>query len=397
MKKFYVHLLSYHQHHTKMIATHTFVSLSFEEFQTKFTHALNTIDFRPTLAFAFVSTSFPLTRIMDLLKEQHINLFGSSSGGEILFNQQENHIGDKSAVVVLTDIPKDSYRLHFLPQGQESPFALGARVGEKAAASFHHPSVLLCASGILMDGQALVEGIVSRTSEKMPLFGGLAGDDGLFEKTFVFSEESITDKGAMALVLNQNKIALSGMTVGGWVSLGAEFTVNKSDGNTVYEINGQKALDMYMNYLNVKEEDLPAIGIEYPFMVKKADGTSVLRAITGIDKEKRSLTFAGSVPAGATVSFSTSPGFEIMENTREKIIAFHQNNKRADLLLLFSCIARHIALGPLISTEIKLASIKWKKPLAGFFTYGEIGNNEQETGSFHNQTFTLALLHKKRN
>ncbi len=355
------------------------------------------MNFRPSLAFAFVSPSFPLTRIMDTFREQNIRLFGSSSGGEILFDERENHIGEKSAVVMFTDIPADSFRLHFLPQGTLTPLALGARLGEKAAASFRHPSVVVGASGILMDGQALVEGIVSRTSEKMPLFGGLAGDDGLFEKTFIFTEKAITDKGAMALVFNQNKMELSGMTVSGWVSLGAEFTVNKADGNTVFEINGQNALDMYMDYLNVKEEDLPSIGIEYPFMVKKADGTSVLRAITGIDKEKRSLVFAGSVPAGATVSFSTSPGFEIMENTREKIITFHKNNKRADLLLLFSCIARHIALGPLISTEIKLASIKWKKPLAGFFTYGEIGNNHQGTGSFHNQTFTLALLHKKRN
>ena len=380
-----------------MISSHTFVSLSFDEFQTNFTHALNTIDFKPTLAFAFVSPSFPLTRIMDLFKEQNISLFGTSTGGEILFDTHANHIGEKSAVVVLTDLPKESFRLHLAKQGTLSPYALGEALGEKTKASFRHPSAIIGASGIFMDGEALVEGIVSQTSAEMPLFGGLAGDDGRFEKTFIFTGEAITDKGAMALVFNQNKVELSGMTSGGWVSLGAEFTINRAEGNTVFEINGQPALDMYMNYLNVKEEDLPAIGIEYPFMVKKNDKTTILRAITGIDNENRALIFAGTVPQGSVVSFSTSPGFEIMENTREKIIAFHDTNKKADLLLLFSCIARHIALGPLISTEIKLASIKWKKPLAGFFTYGEIGNNDHGISAFHNQTFTLALLRKKRN
>jgi hypothetical protein len=380
-----------------MIAAHTFVSLSFDELQEKLTHALNTIDFNPTLAFVFVSSDFPLTRIMDLFKNQNITLFGSSTGGEILFDSVSNHIGEKSAVVMLTDLPKESFRLHFLKQGTLSPYALGSALGKKAADTFRRPSALVGASGILMDGEALVEGILSENSKDMPLFGGLAGDDGHFEKTFIFTEEAITDKGAMMLVFNQNKIELSGMTSGGWISLGAEFVIDRAEGNTVYEINGQPALDMYMNYLNVKEEDLPAIGIEYPFMVKKGDKEPVLRAITGIDKQKRSLIFAGTVSKGATVSFSTSPGFEIMENTRDKIIAFHQTHKRADLLLLFSCIARHIALGPLISTEIKLASIKWKKPLAGFFTYGEIGGNDGEASAFHNQTFTLALLHKKRN
>jgi len=378
-----------------MISAHTFVSLSFEEFQTKFIHALNTIVFKPTVAFAFVSASFPLTRIMDLFNEQQITLFGNSTGGEILFDKETNHIGEKSAAVVLTDIPTDSFHICFVKHGSLSPYELGVEMGKQIASAFRHPSALLVSSGILMDGQALVEGVVSRTGEKMPLFGGLAGDDGRFEKTFVFTETAITDRGAMALIFNQNKIELNGMTSGGWISLGAEFTVNKAEGNTVYEINGIPALDMYMDYLNVKEDDLPAIGIEYPFMVRKADGSSLLRAITGIDKEKRSLIFAGSVLPDATVSFSTSPGFEIMENTREKIIVFHQDHKKADLMLLFSCIARHIALGPLISTEIKLASIKWKSPLAGFFTYGEIGNNDNGISSFHNQTFTLALLRKK--
>ena len=378
-----------------MISTYTFVSLSFEEFQTQLTHALNTISFKPTVAFAFVSASFPLTRIMDLFKEQQIALFGSSTGGEILFDKETNHIGEKSAGVVLTDIPIDSFRICFVQQGSLSPKELGVELGSQIVSAFRHPSALLSISGILMDGQALVEGVVSRAGEKMPLFGGLAGDDGRFEKTFVFTESAITDKGAIALVFNQNKIELTGMTSGGWISLGAEFTVNRAKGNTVYEINGLPALGMYMDYLNVKEDDLPAIGIEYPFMVRKEDGSSVLRAITGIDKEKRSLIFAGSVSPGSTVSFSTSPGFEIMENTREKIIAFHASHKKADLMLLYSCIARHIALGPLISTEIKLASIKWKCPLAGFFTYGEIGNNDNGMSSFHNQTFTLALLRKK--
>ncbi len=378
-----------------MISAYTFTALSFEEFQTKFKHALNTIHFKPTLAFAFVSVSFPLTRIMDLFKAQQIALFGMTSGGEILLNENTIHIDEKSAVVVFTDIPAQSFRLHLIKQGDLSSYSLGMEAGKKIKSAFPHPSALLGASGILLDGQALVEGIVKETSEKMPLFGGLAGDDSRFEKTFVFTETSITDRGALALVLDQNKIELTGMTSSGWISLGAEFTVDKAEGNQVYEINGIPALDMYMDYLNVKEDDLPAIGIEYPFMVQEADGSYVLRAITGIDKEKRSLIFAGTVPQGATVSFSTSPGFEIMENTREKIIAFHEAHKKADLILLFSCIARHIALGPLISTEIKLASIKWKSPLAGFFTYGEIGSNDNGINTFHNQTFTLALLRKK--
>jgi len=379
-----------------MISTHTFVSVSFSDFKTKFKHALNTIEFKPTLAFAFVSIEFSFPLLVDLFREQQIILFGSSTGGEILFDTEAAYIGDKSAVVVLTDIPSSSFQLHFVNRGKLSSFELGQALGNKIMTSFKHSSAIIGSGGILMDGQALVEGVLSKTGNQYVMFGGLAGDDALFEKTFVFTDQTISDDGAMVLVFNGSKIELSGMTSSGWISLGAEFTVNRSKGNTIFEINGLPALDMYMNYLNVKEDDLPGIGIEYPFMVKSGDGMSVLRAVTGINKEQRSLIFAGSVLQGSTISFSTSPGFEIMENTRDKIISYHNKNPKADLLLLFSCIARHIALGPLISTEIKLASIKWRKPLVGFFTYGEMGNNENGNCSFYNQTFTLALIREKR-
>lgn len=378
-----------------MISTHTFVSVSFSDFKAKFKHALNTIEFKPTLAFAFVSVEFSFPPLVDLFREQQIVLFGSSTGGEILFDTGTEYIGNKSAVVVMTDIPSTSFQLYFMNRGTLSSFELGQALGEKIGASFKHSSAIISSSGILTDGQALVEGVLSKTGDKLVMFGGLAGDDALFEKTFVFTERAISDDGGLVLVFDQDKIELSGMTSSGWISLGAEFTINRSEGNTVFEINGLPALDMYMNYLNVKEDDLPGIGIEYPFMVKKSDGSSVLRAVTGIDKEQRSLIFAGTVSQGSTVFFSTSPGFEIMENTREKIISYHNENERADLMLLFSCIARHIALGPLISTEIKLASIKWRKPLIGFFTYGEVGNNENGNCSFYNQTFTLALISEK--
>jgi hypothetical protein len=52
-------------------------------------------------------------------------------------------------------------------------------------------------------------------------------------------------------------------------------------------------------------------------------------------------------------------------------------------------------MGPLITTEIKLAPIKWQAPLAGYFGYGETGKNGNETSTFCNQSFTLVLLKEK--
>jgi hypothetical protein len=154
-------------------------------------------------------------------------------------------------------------------------------------------------------------------------------------------------------------------------------------------------LDFYTNYLNISEDDLPMMGLEYPLMIKDQDETSIFRSIIKIDKEKRALIFGSSIKEGTTFSFSASPGFEILEKTRERVIEFYEKTQHADLILLCSAVARKLAIGPLINTEIKLAAIKWKVPLAGCFEYGEIANDHDNPSKFYNQSFTLALLTEK--
>jgi len=378
-----------------MIASYTFAAESISTLHTELKKALENIEFKPSLAFAFVSVHLPITQIMDAFKAQDILLFGATSGGGLLFDKKGDVLMEKGAVFVLTDMNPAAFSLHFLKRNDKTSLEFGEQIGKKAMDSFPHPSVILATSGMSLDGQALVDGILELTAKDLVMYGGMAADEGRFQKTFVFTETFISEDGAILLVLDSQKIELSGMATSGWVGLGSEFVVSRSEGNVVYEINGQPALDFYTDYLSVSEDDLPGIGLEYPFMLKTEDNVEIIRAVTQVNSEKRALVFAGSLPQGSIISFSTSPGFEILEDTREKIIDFHSRHQQVDLLLLFSCVARHIALGPLITTEIKLASIKWKVPLLGFFTFGEYGNNENNFCRFYNQTFTLALLRDK--
>ncbi len=378
-----------------MISTYTFAAQTLNELKSELAKALESIDFEPTLAFGFVSVHLPLTKFMDVFKHQGILLFGTTSGGEILFDKQQDKLMDNGAVFLLTDINTDAFKLHFFNRANVDSNVFGKLVGHKVKDSFSDPSLILTTSGLSLDGQAMVEGVLDVVGLDVSLFGGMAADDGKFSQTFVFTETNISDNGALALVFDNSMIELTGLATSGWVSLGSDFVVNRSEGNIVYEINGQPALDMYIDYLSVAEDDLPGIGLEYPFMLKQEGNTNVIRSVMQVDTENRALIFAGSVPEGSIISFSSSPGFEIMENTRNKIIDFHAAYPQADLMFLFSCVARHLALGPLISTEIKLASIKWKVPLLGFFTFGEYGSNDGQTCHFYNQTFTLALIRDK--
>ncbi len=376
-----------------MISHYTFSCSVLSEIEKELEKALNTITFEPTLAIGFMSVKLPITKVMRLFNTQGIDLFGSSTSGEILFTKEKDIISEGGAVFVLTDINKNYYKLNLFHRENENSFDFGKRIGEKVNSFFSDASFLVGGSGLTLDGQMFVEGIMDVAGKNVTMYGGLAGDDAKFEKTFVFTESQITENGAVVLAFDKKHVKMSGLATSGWVGLGAELKVTRSEGNIVYEIDNQPALEVYKNYLNVSEDDLPSIGLEYPLMLKK-DGieNGPLRAVLNVDKENKTLIFAGSVPQGSTISFSTSTGFEIMETTRQKIIDFYEQNPRADLLILFSCVARHMALGPLISSEIKLASIKWDSPVIGYFTYGEIGNNANNVCDFYNQTFTLAAI-----
>ena len=378
-----------------MISSYTFVVESVSELKAELAKALVSVKFEPVLAFGFVSVNMPITKFMDVFESYDILLFGVTGGGEILFDKQQDKLISNGAVFVLTDLKPDVFKRYFINRNGINNYTFGKLIGEKIKASFQNPSVILATSGLSLDGQAMLDGVLDVAGSNISLYGGMAADDGMFSKTFVFTEANISDDGALALVFDGSAIELRGLSTSGWMSLGSEFVVNHSEGNVVYEINGQPALDMYIDYLNVTEEDLPGIGLEYPFMLKQGEDEIVIRAVMQVDTEKRALIFAGSVPQGSVISFSSSPGFEIMENTRNKIIDFHTLYPEADLMLLFSCVARHVALGPLISTEIKLASIKWKVPLLGFFSFGEFGSNEGRSCQLNNQTFTLALIRDK--
>lgn len=45
----------------------------------------------------------------------------------------------------------------------------------------------------------------------------------------------------------------------GWDEFGADRVITKSIGNVVYEIDGEKALELYKKYLGEEAQDLPLV------------------------------------------------------------------------------------------------------------------------------------------
>lgn len=349
-------------------------------------------DFRPTLGIIFSSVALGIPDLAEKIASAGFPVFGCSTCGEILKSEETGPVLEQSAVCCLLDIDPSVFSVLLFEKQNESSFDLGKRIGTWGREQFASPAFIVTMSGLENDGEALVKGIESATSPGTRIFGGLAGDDRKFSGTYVFSHTGCSRDGAVVIVLDRSHVEVNGIATSGWKGVGGEMVITSSEGNIVRTINNRPAVGLFEEYLNVKDKDLQEMAISFPLLVRRPDGSEVLRTFLAVDFETGSLVFAGTIPQGARVRFSSSFGHDIIEQSVHDLKVWHQEHPRADLILLFSCMARHHVSGPMIAEEITTASDLWDAPLIGLFTYGEIGHNLAGNCDFYNETLSLVSI-----
>ena len=362
---------------------------------------LAVVPFTPSLGIAFASVSLDIERVAAVIADLNYPVIGASSCGEFVHDQlledSSNYyevISSEALVLLQLELPENSVQTYSAKrQDMESDFLLGESVGKWSISQFEQPHLIVMASGLSLNGDELVRGIMSQKAN-MTIFGGLAGDDSRFEQTWVFANGQVIDSGAVAIAFDANLIDMVGNSVSGWQGIGSVKTVTHSEGNRLYTIDRQPALDTYIHYLNIAEDELPQVGVDYPILLKQGKD-SILRAVVMVDKQARSLVFAGNIPQCAQIQFANCPGTEVLQSSKMALDELHQQHSQADVVIAFSCMARHLALGPDIQDELDRAVELWKAPLIGFFTYGEIGPNAVKNTCLHNETLSLLLLKQK--
>ncbi len=161
--------------------------------------------------------------------------------------------------MLLLDLNLDYFRVVFTETSAETTFDDAKKIGTLGQELFKKPAFIIVTSGVALDGEPFVEGIVnsfekngSTENKEVTLFGGKAGDDLALEASYVFSNKKSSSNALVALIVDEDKIEVSGIATCGWNAIGTKKTVTKSIGNTVYTIDDKPALDMLMNYLGVE-------------------------------------------------------------------------------------------------------------------------------------------------
>jgi hypothetical protein len=355
--------------------------------------------FKPTLAIVFLPKKNEVQNISDIFDKKGISIFGVSSFGQFI---DKDHDTDSVAVMLL-EIKPEYFKIEFRETGNSTTKEIAKAIGEIGKKTFSKPAFIVASGGIRTDGEKIVEGIQEAAGENATLFGGLAASDFKIMETFVFSNGKISENGLLALILNEEKISVRGHAAGGSQPIGIYHIITKSDGNIVYSIDDQPALDLVLRYCGKgtdqlkKQTDMLNIASYFQIQLDRENASPIMRTPMYANFDDRSLLFAGGLPQGSKVKFSILPGFEVVDNLVAEFTEYSKNAANADAIILFSCAGREFAFGPYMSDEIDRLNKIWDAPMIGLFSFGEIGRGQDGKYEFYNMTCSLALLKENEN
>jgi len=324
---------------------------------------------------------------------------GCSTAGEIVGEEVSDH------GLVITALSFS----HAQVREARSPLAdMGdsRAAGARLAAQLQGPglrAVLVFGQGVAINGSALVAGLSGGLPPEVIITGGLAGDGGAFQRTWVLTSEGISDRHVVAVGLYGDALQIGHGSFGGWEAFGPARKVTRCENNVLYELDGEPALDIYKRYLGDYAKDLPASALLFPFSMVGKDRASLglIRTILGVDESNGSLILAGEIdPEGYLKLMHANPN-ALVDGAQHAAEMARAMMPDEGLGILVSCVGRKLVLGGRVDEELEAVADVFGQgcTLTGFYSYGEIsplvpapGGTPGESCRLHNQTMTITLL-----
>ena len=360
--------------------------------------------FKPTLAFVFCSLKQNTNAICAIFERENISVFGTSTSGEFIDGYQ----GEGSAAILLVDMNREHFAILFEEVGNGDVRAVARKIGEDALQIFKKPGFILTANGDVethqpINGEMVVRGIEDAVGPHVSISGGTAGNDLKLNGTKIFMQGRSSNRGIMALVLDEDKIEMHGLAVSGWKPVGTIKTVTKSEGGWIHTIDDKPALEVFLNYMGKpkleggnEDKNFYNLGSTYPLQIQRESGNPAMCAPAMFNKEEGSLLCEYNLPVGTKFKFSLPPDFDIIEEVLAQSTEVKEtHHANAEALLIFSCLGRLMNLGPLANEELEGLKNVWGVPMAGFYCYGEFGRTKNDKQEFHSTTISWAALKEK--
>jgi len=359
-------------------------------------NSLQSLDSKNTVVFIFGSPLFQSnSKPFDELKSFLPNslFIGSSSSGEIF----DNHVYDESLSVAILQLQHSQAKLATIPIADMTQ---SLEVGYEIAKKLNEPDlvgIFVVSDGLKVNGSNLIQGMNKILNNKI-ITGGLAGDGSRFRETWVLQDGKPKSGYVTAIGFYGKNVHIGHGSQGGWDIFGPERVITKSEGNILFELDGEPALDMYKQYLGEKANELPASALLFPLQIRSddQDDKKIVRTILGVDESKKAMIFAGNIPQGALAQLMRANFERLIDGASTAATQIPRIQKQGPLLAIaVSCVGRRLVLGERIDEEVfaTLSRLPKATQQIGFYSYGEISPLiEGQSCELHNQTMTLTTF-----
>jgi hypothetical protein len=347
----------------------------------------------------FASAQHDYPRLLRTLAEEAgtQTIAGSSSAGE--FTSSQHKEGHVSAMAIRSQNMRCALGMG---QGISTDPAAAARQVAAGFKGLNGPSLPYRSALVMTDAlaghtDAVVEQLTLATGGNYRFFGGGAGDDGRFQKTYVFAGTEALSDAVVALELQ----TLQPLGVGvahGWVPAGPGYRVTESVGTRLVSLNGAPAAQVMEQHAEATGQKFDAAD-PMPFFLHnilgiKSEGNYRLRVPLGVNADG-ALACAADVPTGTVVHImKTSQASAVKaaeQATRAALSAL--GGRKPAAALVFDCVATRLRLGRGFDDELRAcADLLDPAPFVGCNTYGQIARAEGQFGGFHNCTAVVCVI-----
>jgi hypothetical protein len=260
--------------------------------------------------------------------------------------------------------------------------------------------VLVISEGLDINGESLVRGLGEKLPRTVSVTGGLSADGEHFRETLVFTGNRAQKNTVAAVGLYGRHLKIGYGSLGGWDPFGPERQITRSEGNVLYELDGQSALALYKRYLGEHAADLPASGLLFPLSLRTRQVSApVVRTILSVNEADQSLTFAGDVPTGGYVRLMKANFDRLIDGAvGAGRVSAEALGTPVDLALLISCVGRRMVLRQRVEEEVEGVRdiVGPQAAITGFYSYGEISPfTPKARCELHNQTMTVTTLSER--
>lgn len=330
---------------------------------------------------------FTAQALNPLLKQCSLPIIGGIFPAIVYKNRQYNQgtilLGLNNAFKVTT--------LHNISQDKDYEKVIEEKIGSLAD---DINTMFLFFDGISQNIYSIIQALFNNYGLSINYVGGSAAGKAFHKKPILFSNAGLLEDAALLATTTSHS------TIGakhGWEPIEkTTYQITKSDGNIIYEINYQPALEVYKEVIEshlqttFSLKDFFETARSYPLGITRLAGDSIVRVAMGTSKDS-SLICTGDIAENTYVQILHAKDAQLIEAAKTASSLSQGSEYKISFKLYIGCLARLLVMGENFYKEIE-AIYEEDELLVGALSVGEIANNKDHYLELYNSTAVVAKI-----